>query len=153
MKPFYTSLFNKCCSLNPQKEAKNATLPLKKDDISDRSMVSTIQNRRQTNASTRQVQTDKRWRDRCRQINAGVNRWTWLKYESDKAMHRVHTFFYCLTAHNWQKWKTVLLTCPCHDMYRDEAVDLKKMQIYLKNYDFCEYLEFGAISWKFDFCQ
>ena len=24
------------------------------------------------------------------------------------------------------------------------------MQLYLKNYDFCEYVEFGAISWKFD---
>ena len=24
------------------------------------------------------------------------------------------------------------------------------MQFYLKNYDFCEYVEFGAISWKFD---
>ena len=26
----------------------------------------------------------------------------------------------------------------------------KKVQLYLKNYDFCEYVEFGAISWKFD---
>ena len=26
----------------------------------------------------------------------------------------------------------------------------KKLQIYLKNYDLCEYVEFGAISWKFD---
>ena len=32
---------------------------------------------------------------------------------------------------------------------QDEAVGLK-MQFYLKNYDFCEYVEFGAISWKFD---
>ena len=24
------------------------------------------------------------------------------------------------------------------------------MQIYFKNYDLCEYVEFGAISWKFD---
>ena len=55
-----------------------------------------------------------------------------------------------LTAQNWQKWKRVLLTCPCHEN-RDEAVGLqKKMQLYMKNYDFCEYVEFGAISWKFD---
>ena len=26
----------------------------------------------------------------------------------------------------------------------------KKLQIYLKNYDLCEHVEFGAISWKFD---
>ena len=26
----------------------------------------------------------------------------------------------------------------------------KKLQIYLKNYDLCEYVEFGAILWKFD---
>ena len=49
-----------------------------------------------------------------------------------------------------KKWKRVLLACPCHEIYRDEAVGLKKMQLYLKNYDFCEYVEFGAISWKFD---
>ena len=26
----------------------------------------------------------------------------------------------------------------------------KKLQIHLKNYDLCEYVDFGAISWKFD---
>ena len=36
------------------------------------------------------------------------------------------------------------------EIYRDEAVGLKKRQLYLKNDDFCEYVEFGAISWKFD---
>ena len=25
---------------------------------------------------------------------------------------------------------------------------LKKLQIYFKNYDLCEYVEFGAMSWK-----
>ena len=55
-----------------------------------------------------------------------------------------------LTAHNWQKWKRVFLTCPCHKVYRDEAVGLKSLKIYLKNYDFCENVKFGAISWKFD---
>ena len=39
---------------------------------------------------------------------------------------------------------------PCHKIYRDEAVGLKKLQKYLKNNDLCEYVEFGAISWKFD---
>ena len=27
-----------------------------------------------------------------------------------------------LTAHNWQNWKRVFLTCPCDEIYRDEAV-------------------------------
>ena len=35
-------------------------------------------------------------------------------------------------------------------MYTDEALGLKKLQIYLKNYDFCENVKFGAISYKFD---
>ena len=30
-----------------------------------------------------------------------------------------------LTAHNWQKWKKVFLTCLCHKIYRVEAVGLK----------------------------
>ena len=29
----------------------------------------------------------------------------------------------------------------------------KKIQLYLKNYDFCEYVTFGAISWKIDILQ
>ena len=31
---------------------------------------------------------------------------------------------FILTAHNWQKWKRVFLTCSCHKIYRDEAVGL-----------------------------
>ena len=50
-------------------------------------------------------------------------------------------------AHNWQKWKRVFLTCPCHEIYRDEAAGLKKCKYTWKNYDLCEYVEFGAISW------
>ena len=30
-----------------------------------------------------------------------------------------------LTAHNWQKWKRVFLLCPCHKIYRVEAVGLR----------------------------
>ena len=57
---------------------------------------------------------------------------------------------YLLTAHNWQKWKRVFLTCPCHEIYRVESVGLKTSNYTLKDYDFCEYVKFGAISWKFD---
>ena len=38
----------------------------------------------------------------------------------------------CLTAHKWQKWKRVFLTCPCHKIYRDEAVGLKVANILEK---------------------
>ena len=38
-----------------------------------------------------------------------------------------------LTAHNWQNWKRVLLTSPCHDIYRDEAVGLKSCKHTWKN--------------------
>ena len=37
-----------------------------------------------------------------------------------------------LTAHNWQKWKRVFLTYPCHEIYRDEAVGLKVRNILEK---------------------
>ena len=44
----------------------------------------------------------------------------------------------CLTGGNCQKWKRVFLTCPCHEIYRDEAVGLKsckhtwKITIFVK---------------------
>ena len=54
--------------------------------------------------------------------------------------------FQKLRLFNWQKWKRVFLTCPYHEIYRDEEVGLKSC----KYYDLCEYVEFGVISWKFD---
>ena len=42
--------------------------------------------------------------------------------------------------------KTIFLTSFCHEIDRDEAVWSKKLQICLKDYDLCEYVEFGAIS-------
>ena len=55
-----------------------------------------------------------------------------------------------LTAHNWQKWKRVFLTCPCHKIYRDEAVGLKSCKYTWKITIFCENVKFEAISWKCD---
>ena len=45
---------------------------------------------------------------------------------------------------------SAFLTCPCHEIYREEAAGLKKFQLYFKNYDFYEYVKFWAISWKCD---
>ena len=52
-----------------------------------------------------------------------------------------------LTAHNWQKWKRVFLTCLCHKI---EAVGLKICKYTWKKSDICENVEFWAILWKFD---
>ena len=37
-----------------------------------------------------------------------------------------------LTAHNWQKWESTFLTCPCHKICREEAVGLKSYNYTLK---------------------
>ena len=52
-----------------------------------------------------------------------------------------------LTAHNWQKWKRVFLTCSCHKICRDEAVGLKsykytwKITTFVKMWNLGQYLE------------
>ena len=52
-----------------------------------------------------------------------------------------------LTGGNWQKWKRVFLTCPCHEIYRDEAVGLKsckntwKITIFVKMWNLEQYRE------------
>ena len=54
---------------------------------------------------------------------------------------------YVLTGGNWQKWKRVFLTCPCHEIYRDEAVGLKsckntwKITIFVKMWNLGQYRE------------
>ena len=83
------------------------------------------------------------------------------KYSSLYGLYKWTFFFHIgiplpyLTAHNWQKWKRVFLTCLCHKIYRDEAVGLKsckytwKITILVKmwnlgqnreNLIFCQYL-------------
>ena len=55
--------------------------------------------------------------------------------------------FHRLTGGNWQKWKRVFLTCPCHDIYRDEVVVLKsckytwKITIFVKMWNLGQYRE------------
>ena len=54
----------------------------------------------------------------------------------------------CIQAriNGWQlaKWKRVFLTCPCHEIYSDEAVGLKSCKI-LEKYDICEMWKLGNI--------
>ena len=57
-----------------------------------------------------------------------------------------------LMAHNWQKWKSILLTCPWHKIYRVEAVGLKSSNYTLKNYVFvwiCEIWGNFMKNWYF----
>ena len=52
-----------------------------------------------------------------------------------------------LTAHNWQNWKRVFLTCPCHEICKDEAVGLKnckytwKIKIYMNMWNLGQFRE------------
>ena len=42
--------------------------------------------------------------------------------------------------------KYIPCTCPCHEIYREEAVGVKSYNYTFKNYDFCEYMKFRAIN-------
>ena len=79
-----------------------------------------------------------------------------VRIEVQKA--RVSTGLLYLTAHNWQKWKRVFLTCPCHKIYRGEAVGLKsckytwKITIFVKMWNLGQYrkkidIHLSVIAW------
>ena len=60
-----------------------------------------------------------------------------------------YPIFLCLTFTNsltGKNEKSTFHTCHCHELYREEAVVKKKFQLYFEDYDFCEYVKFGAIS-------
>ena len=58
-----------------------------------------------------------------------------------------------LTAHNWQKWKRVFLTCSCHEIYRDEAVSLKRCKYTWKITIYVNMWNLGQFSENLIFCQ
>ena len=58
-----------------------------------------------------------------------------------------------LTAHNWQKRKRVFLTCPCHKIYRDEAVGLKSCKCTWKIMIFVKMWNLGQYRENWIFCQ
>ena len=57
-----------------------------------------------------------------------------------------------LTAHNWKKWR-VFLTCPCHEIYRDEAVGLKSCKYIWKNRIYVNMWNLGQFRENLIFCQ
>ena len=58
-----------------------------------------------------------------------------------------------LTGGNWQKWKRVFLTCPCHEIYRDEAVGLKSCKNTWKITIFVKMRNLGQYPEILIFCQ
>ena len=81
-----------------------------------------------------------------------VKQWNWM-------MHRVLVLLqscsidHYLMAHNWQKWKRVFLTCPCHEIYRVETVGLKSSNYTWKNMIFTNMWNLGQFREELIFCQ
>ena len=80
------------------------------------------------------------------------------KYSSLYGLYK-WTFFHIgiplpyLTAHYWQNWKGVFLTCPCHKIYRDEAVGLKSCKYTWKITIFVKMWNLGQNRENLIFCQ
>ena len=55
-------------------------------------------------------------------------------------------------AHNLQKMKKYFSYMSLPQNLLGRRSWSKKLQLYFKNYDFCEYVKFGEISWKFSNC-
>ena len=60
---------------------------------------------------------------------------------------------YCLTAHKWQIWKRVFLSCYCHEIYKIEAVGLKNYNYTWKITIFAKMWNLGQFLEKSIFCQ
>ena len=58
-----------------------------------------------------------------------------------------------LTGGNWQKWKRVFLTCPCHEIYRNKAVGLKSCKNTWKITIFVKMWNLGQFRENLIFCQ
>ena len=58
-----------------------------------------------------------------------------------------------LTGGNWQKWKRVFLTCPCHEIYRDEAVVLKRCKYTWRITIFVKMWNLGQYRENLIFCE
>ena len=50
-------------------------------------------------------------------------------------------------------WKRAFLTCPCHEIYRDEAVSLKNCNYNFKNTIFVNMCNLGQFRENLIFCQ
>ena len=74
---------------------------------------------------------------------------------SNNMLSSSHLQWLCtfLTGGNWQKWKRVFLTCPCHKIYGDEAVGLKSCKYTWKITKFVKMGNLGQYRENLIFCQ
>ena len=82
--------------------------------------------------------------------------WTIMIETPPENVVRAETFRVCppLTGGNWQKWKRVFLICPCHEIYRDEAViGLKRCKNTWKIKIFVKMWKLGQYRENLIFCQ
>ena len=77
------------------------------------------------------------------------NHWNCLRFATERAERR----WPCSTGGNWQKWKRVFLTCPCYEIYRDDAVVLKSFKYTWKITIFVEMWNLGQYRENLIFCQ
>ena len=87
----------------------------------------------------------------CKEINHSHPNWH-LSKKRKKKKKSVRTIF-ILTGGNWQKWKRVFLTCPCHKIFRDEAVGLKSCKYTWKITKFVKMGNLGQYRENLIFCQ
>ena len=77
--------------------------------------------------------------------------WSWFRHRTYKyrfpKYSKIFVCFFLLNGWQLAKWKRVFLTCPCHEIYRDEAVGLKsckntwKITIFVKMWNLGQYRE------------
>ena len=73
--------------------------------------------------------------------------WRRFSYTEWTGWKKKYMTYSNLTGGNWQKWKRVFLTRPCHEIYRVEAVGLKsckntwKITIFVKMWNLGQYRE------------
>ena len=83
---------------------------------------------------------------RCTLVKAS-DQHLWVRQSSLLTAAQLVSGLWSLTGGNWQKWKRVFLTCPCHEIYRDEAVGLNnckntwKLTIFVKMWNLGQYRE------------
>ena len=78
----------------------------------------------------------------------------WKKSWQVRDLHVVcHDNVKSVRSRNWQKWKRVFLTCPCHKIYRDGAVGLKSCKYTWKITIFVKMWTLGQYRENLIFCQ
>ena len=58
-----------------------------------------------------------------------------------------------LNAHNWQEWRSIFLTYPCHEINGEEAVDLKSSHYTLNITIFVNILNMWQFRLNLIFCK